>query len=582
MARPSLGRHRGIYVGDSFKDQHGNDIPHGKGKVTYPTGEIQDGIWVDGVFIEGDTIKTLANGDVYAGKWYNENLHGEAVITCLNGNEIAGVWRNGQLVSVTKIFTKIDEMTHDGFLPTGSNYDSFCRKFIEDGVEITQDLILDQEGGYSLIKRRDRESFGLKIYPNGDKYIGDFNADKPCGIKGLYITSVDGKCHNVAVHVGQKFCLDYGVSGKGAVFLIPDPAGYYVGGVDLHGKKHGEVTYFDFGGSHLKATYDHGSLNGKGVYVSKDGSSVDVEFKDDILVDGADDLLQVFQRDIDASGKFRSYLTDFLYSNGSLEFTNERQNAIAVAATNYLGVNVVRRGANPQPFQMKEVRVILSKVPGHALTIVQVGNVAIFSNNVHPYEGYDDNRRIFDCSKNGYLTHKTGNFFGEMDEHSRGLCVTYSTANAIVAAMALKEMQKIPKSDKPRTGEAITAYILEYAETHDIDGKVVKIRDVGGNLVDNSDHVAERTAKGKPPKSSIFNLRAEEIIYKFEKRYNRFVDEANAAISEGDKALAAKYPNGLSQLYYAKDFDPAEPTKSIKKFSFGRVGVKRDVPRMVE
>jgi len=107
------------YVGD-----YKNDKKHGKGKYTYPNGDIYNGNWKNGVrhgkgkysykedegVYEGEWVEgikqgsgkyTFGSGDVFTGTYENNVRHGEGKLVKVDGEERSENWKEGKLINFT-------------------------------------------------------------------------------------------------------------------------------------------------------------------------------------------------------------------------------------------------------------------------------------------------------------------------------------------------------------------------------------------------------------------------------------------------------------------------------------------------
>ena len=75
----------------------GSEIPHGRGVQVFPDGSVYSGEFVDGKY-EGAGRLSKASGDVYDGKWKNDQPHGHGVETFMTGERYEGYWKAGRKV----------------------------------------------------------------------------------------------------------------------------------------------------------------------------------------------------------------------------------------------------------------------------------------------------------------------------------------------------------------------------------------------------------------------------------------------------------------------------------------------------
>jgi len=67
---------------------------HGKGKMTFASGDSYEGDWKDG-FRHGKGIMVLASGGRYEGEWATGAYEGHGVYTFSSGAHYDGMWKNG-------------------------------------------------------------------------------------------------------------------------------------------------------------------------------------------------------------------------------------------------------------------------------------------------------------------------------------------------------------------------------------------------------------------------------------------------------------------------------------------------------
>lgn len=108
----------GKYVGDHREGEGGEEIRHGHGKFTYPSGDRYEGQWVDGkaqghgVFVSrlsryegnwdadlkhGDGTETFDDKSVYTGQFKQGYRHGRGVLTWTDGSSYDGGWANNNM-----------------------------------------------------------------------------------------------------------------------------------------------------------------------------------------------------------------------------------------------------------------------------------------------------------------------------------------------------------------------------------------------------------------------------------------------------------------------------------------------------
>lgn len=81
---------------------HNYGIMHGKGDITYSSGNSYSGEWKLGEQ-HGYGVMRYADGSVYEGNWKNGETEGYGILTEASGKRFEGQWRNGKLDGEAKI-----------------------------------------------------------------------------------------------------------------------------------------------------------------------------------------------------------------------------------------------------------------------------------------------------------------------------------------------------------------------------------------------------------------------------------------------------------------------------------------------
>ena len=144
----------------------------GYATATYPNGEIYEGDFEDGIRQGTGTYRYL-NGNVYAGKWKENRKHGIGKMTYSEKGEYNGFWENGRRHG-EGIFK----------YPNGDSYSGWWRFGVKEGFG----TYLYAASGQKIQAKWQEGNilYGKWIYPNGMKYEGPFQDNKPNG-EGLWI-----------------------------------------------------------------------------------------------------------------------------------------------------------------------------------------------------------------------------------------------------------------------------------------------------------------------------------------------------------------------------------------------------------
>lgn len=72
-------------------------LPHGQGKMSFSSGEIYNGLWVNGKRYGKGTFTYLENSkkEEYVGQWKNDQIFGKGTMQYKNGHMYDGDWKNG-------------------------------------------------------------------------------------------------------------------------------------------------------------------------------------------------------------------------------------------------------------------------------------------------------------------------------------------------------------------------------------------------------------------------------------------------------------------------------------------------------
>ncbi|MBR2406471.1 MAG: hypothetical protein IKB04_09630 [Clostridia bacterium] len=106
-----------VYEGALHEAEHGRLRCHGRGKMTYKSGDAYDGEWVNDQ-VSGHGTYTWKNGDVYSGAWVNDQKCGHGTYTWTDGEVYTGDWKNGRRHGRGKM-TYADGDVYDGMWVNG-------------------------------------------------------------------------------------------------------------------------------------------------------------------------------------------------------------------------------------------------------------------------------------------------------------------------------------------------------------------------------------------------------------------------------------------------------------------------------
>lgn len=78
-------------------------VSAGKGVLTYPNGDVYDGLWLDGMR-HGKGALTCVLGDSYIGEWANDHPQGLGEMSYRSGQLYNGNWENGLVMFIDQDF----------------------------------------------------------------------------------------------------------------------------------------------------------------------------------------------------------------------------------------------------------------------------------------------------------------------------------------------------------------------------------------------------------------------------------------------------------------------------------------------
>ncbi len=141
------------FDGGEYRGPTRNGRPHGRGVVTWPSGNRYEGDFVDGSYTDYGTL-IWADGDRYEGKWRGSKRTGRGVFTWANGDRYEGGF--------------VDGKRHGRGVWASANKKARVQRYegdFRDGVF---------------------HGRGVAIYQNGSRYEGEFGGGKRNG-RGTYL-----------------------------------------------------------------------------------------------------------------------------------------------------------------------------------------------------------------------------------------------------------------------------------------------------------------------------------------------------------------------------------------------------------
>ena len=188
----------GVYVTKDKARMEGswkNGKLDGKSKITFDSGDIYEGNMVSGEK-KGIGKYTFNNGNFYEGGWKNNKQHGIGKFVAVNGyveegnyiddtlsgyvsilysngNKYSGFWKNGYRNGAGKLVTK------KGYVEEG--------KYLNDTLfgYVTINFS-DNEKYVGYVQNSLRDGNGIYYYPSGDKFEGNWKANKKNGTGTFY------------------------------------------------------------------------------------------------------------------------------------------------------------------------------------------------------------------------------------------------------------------------------------------------------------------------------------------------------------------------------------------------------------
>lgn len=247
-----------------YKGYFANGVKEGLGvEMELLTGRWREGEWKNNAMCgHGKYFYGTTDGSVprvrYEGNWENDKFHGPGVLWDDNQSVFRGGFKHGQRCGV-----KCDELYVDGSHYSGSFEDNAR------GGEGTMlfstdrsDIISSYQGGWLGGRFHGQ---GVRIFPDGARYEGEYAEGKPHGIGCLvysqlsaYVKKFDGRWEAGQCRDGTESYMD----------------GTEYSGEMLDGMRHGRGEMVWLSGDTYKGEWRKGVMSGQGKYVySNDGEA---------------------------------------------------------------------------------------------------------------------------------------------------------------------------------------------------------------------------------------------------------------------------------------------------------------------
>jgi hypothetical protein len=155
----------GTYVGDVI-----DEMPHGRGTLTYPTGHQRkkvEGEWIEGD-LHGKGLILYNNGDRFEGDWQYGLLHGMGILNWANGNKYEGQCLAGK--------------RHGQGTMHWAGGSSYFGEWVGDKIHGKGTLRNSNGNTYEgQWDKGQRSGQGKETFANGTWYEGQWINDKPSG-----------------------------------------------------------------------------------------------------------------------------------------------------------------------------------------------------------------------------------------------------------------------------------------------------------------------------------------------------------------------------------------------------------------
>jgi len=256
------------YVGE-FKD----DKFHGKGTMTYISGDKYLGEWKDSKR-DGEGTYTFSSGTQYVGEWKDGVEHGEAVKTFADGRVWIGIFRDGNWVSgrqhaagevsldVVDNETSETESSKDGLCLSSAKVWNGCvgKMSSEDGM---------YNGEWKNNLPHGKGTYAYDMNNPWKEYVGNFVAGKHSGQGTLTYKDYDGRVKYVGEWKdGRKDGQGTETHNNGTIYV----------GEWRNDYNHGQGTMSYADGSEYVGNFEEGWIKGQGTYTSTSGDKYVGEF----------------------------------------------------------------------------------------------------------------------------------------------------------------------------------------------------------------------------------------------------------------------------------------------------------------
>lgn len=172
----------GDYQGETNDDGQ----PNGQGRMSYDSGSVYEGSWLNGEMSGRGIMRYNADGSVYYdGEWLRGHKYGIGRFVTATGTVLEGQWDNSQLINGTVTYAG-DEAgnVYIGQLSNGQRHGQGKMTYADgtwhegkwrEGIENGTGRMFDEDGNYYEGEWVDGfMTRGMMIEPNGNVYKGEF------------------------------------------------------------------------------------------------------------------------------------------------------------------------------------------------------------------------------------------------------------------------------------------------------------------------------------------------------------------------------------------------------------------------
>ena len=150
-----------------------NRYREGKGKLTYHNGDIYQGNFIRNEF-NGHGVIEFANGDEYDGNFLDGQFQGKGTMVYANGDQYIGEWKNNMRQGVGKLILASGDL-QEGDWEKDKYQEEALYPVVDNSIDLNDKDLRDCNKTYC------ENGKGVYNYPDGAKYIGDFENGKPAG-----------------------------------------------------------------------------------------------------------------------------------------------------------------------------------------------------------------------------------------------------------------------------------------------------------------------------------------------------------------------------------------------------------------